>query len=327
MLTRSQDLHRVLEVIHTRVRSRRDGLDLLSNSPALIKALQKPQPPREILGAINIIFARLHYVGVEPNKASLLFGMLCAARAGSFEALQLYLSQAVSYGHKLALNDVRSVLQNLYKYVFEYYKEDNQSWIGRRRKQQLLRIVTGWQCDGVRQPGEKRRDTIFKIVRKGKVSQVSLWEYYTCMLRIAGGKDVLFGEWLDFNRPLPNLTSSGEDNNKTARSLSLVKKRIRIAGCFARNLVLANDAERAWQVIQDTDADVEAVDDTTWSLLLDHPQHIKSWQPAMAEKVIKKYEESIVEIEAAMGITWSGGEDGYHVTSRPKSAEGSHLAD
>ncbi|KAI4121946.1 MAG: hypothetical protein LQ347_006687 [Umbilicaria vellea] len=314
MLTHCQDIHRVLEVIHTRVRSRQDGLDLLSNSAALFEALQKSQHPVKILRAINIIFTRLHHVGVELNKASLVYGIQCAAHAGSFEALQLYLSQAFSYGHKLALHEFRSLMQNLYEYVIKNYKEDTRSWDGRRRKQQLLRVVTGWQCDGVRRPGEERQYSIHSVMRKFQGSEVSLWENHTCILRIAGGKDVLFDEWLDFNRPQPDPTSSGKDNNN---------ERIQIAGLFASNLVLANDAERAWQVIQDTGSDVGAVDDTTWSLLLDHPQHIRNWQAAMAEKVIKKYEESVVRIEAAMGITWSGGEDGYHITTnQEKSAEG-----
>lgn len=319
MLTRSQDIHRLLGVIHTRVRSRRDGLDLLSNTAALIEALQKPQSPFRILRAINIIFARLRYVGVEPNKELLVFGILSAARAGSFEALRRHLSQTVSHGYNLGRSEIRSLLQNLHEYLSEYYKEDNKSWDGRRRKQQLLQIVTGWQCDGVPRPGEERQHGICMVMQGFEIRQ---WEYYIFILRIAGGKDILVGEWLNFKRALPNLTSLGKDNISSARSLHPTDERIRIAGFFARNLVLANDAEGAWQVVQDTCSDVEAVDDTTWSLLLDHPQHIKSWQPAMAEKVLHKYEESIIEIEAAMGITWSGGEDGYHVSSnQDESAE------
>lgn len=310
MLTRSQDIHRLLGVIHTRVRSRRDGLDLLSNTAALIEALQKPQSPFRILRAINIIFARLRSVGVEPNKELLVFGILCAARGGSFEALRRHLSQSVSHDYNLSRSEIRSLLQNLHEYLSEYYQENNKSWDGRRRKQQLLQIVTGWQFDGVRRPGEERQHGIYMIMQGFEISH---WEYYTRILRIAGGKDVVVGEWLNFKRALPNLTSLGKDNISSAQPLHPTDKRIRIAGLFARNLVLANDAERAWQVIQDTCPDVEAVDDTTWSLLLDHPQHIQSWQPAMTEKVLNKYEESIIEIEAAMGITWSGGEDGYHV--------------
>lgn len=152
------------------------------------------------------------------------------------------------------------------------------------------------------------------------LATISLWEQYISLLRRVGGKDVVFSEWLSLKRSLPGLMFPDKHNNKTAGSAGIGDLG-QIAGYFAKSLVEADDAERAWQIIHDSGITVGAVSNPTWSLLLDHPQYIRSWQPEMAKKVLEKYEESIRKIEATMGIRWLGGADGYHVTTRESADE------
>ena len=293
------------DIINTQVLSHEDGLQLLSVSVALVKALEKTQAHSNGVHTFANIIARLHQVGVEPNKALLIAGIQCAARDGSFEALARYLNIAASGGYQLRFQQLLSLLGNLHSYLVVCGPELNQSWDGRRRKQQILRILTGWQY-GVRRSNEERQPAIFMAIKK---CEMCLWRRYISILRIVGGKDVVFGEWSNFKRSLLGL----EFPNKETAHLT------RIAGYFAVNLIRANDAERAWSVIQDSGFKIGALRNSTWSMLLDYPQYIRNWQPAMAaamaEKILKKYEECLVEIEATMGITWSGGEDGYHIAS------------
>ena len=314
----------VREIISTRVLSYQNGLELLSASVALIIAFKRPSSPStkgSVLCAFTAIIARLHRLGLEPNKALIKYGMWCAARAGSFEALARYLNIATSNSHWLGKKLLYSLLKGLHDYLPISDREVHQGLNGRRRKQQVLRILTGWQFDGVRRPDEERQPCLFMAMPR---SDLSLWKSYVALLRVVGGKDVVFGEWSNLKRSLPDLANPVKDHSATKQSSETdeLADAIAIAGFFARSLILLNDAERAWQVIHDCGSELGAVSDETWSMLLDYPQHIRSWQPEMAEKVLKKYEECVNKIEAAMGIAWVGGEDGYHIaTVQEETAE------
>ncbi|KAA6411494.1 MAG: hypothetical protein FRX48_04774 [Lasallia pustulata] len=313
----AKDIDHLREIISTRVLSHQDGVELLSASVALINALKKLRSPStegRVLCAFTATIARLHRLGVEPNEALIIFGIWCAARARSFEALARYLNIATSNSHRLGGRLLYSLLKGLHGYLPICDREVYQGLNGRRRKQQALRILTGWQFDGVRRPDEKRQPCLFMAMPR---SDLSLWKSYVSLLRGVGGKDVIFSEWSNFKRSLPGLANPVKDHSATTKSSGTVDlgDAIAIAGTFARSLILVDDAERAWQVIHDCGSELGAVSDETWSMLLDYPQHIRSWQPAMAEKVLKKYEECVNKIEAAMGIAWVGGEDGYHIAS------------
>ena len=73
--------------------------------------------------------------------------------------------------------------------------------------------------------------------------------------------------------------------------------------------VSANDAKCAWQVVRWSGC----VDDSAWSHFLDYPEHLKTWQYGMSERVLSKYESHLTTTEKQLGIFWSGGEDGFHV--------------
>ena len=319
-IAHSKNIYDLLELINFKVLSHVDGHLLLSLSEQLIIGLRNaPSTPAEF-AAFEIIFARLRYLRVEPNKALLITGLKYAARVGSFEALARYLTLLASHGHQIDAEQLRKLLWNLHDYLQKYTSETDQSWHSRRRKQQLLRILTGWQSGGVGRPKKERQLCLFMAISQ---HNVSYWDSYASLLRKVGGKDVVFGEWLSFKKSLPDHTVSVKDANDTARSAGTTNV-AEIACCFARSLIMADDVERAWQVIEDPDSELGAQDsgselgaisDRIWSMLLDHPQYITKWQPKMAEKVLKKYEEYIAQIEAAMHIRWVGGEDGYHVAS------------
>ncbi|MCJ1302287.1 hypothetical protein MMC08_005090 [Hypocenomyce scalaris] len=312
-LWHSEDIYQLLDTIGSQVVTHEDGLLLLSASTQLIQVLQRFRSSfteMRLLRAFNVIISRLHRVRVEPDKAMLLFGIRCAARAGSFEAMERYLNIFGSHDHQLGLSHLLLLLRELRSYLED--QKDQNGWEGRRRKQQLLRILTGLQYDGGSQPDEERQPCVFKTMPK---SDIPLWKLYISLLRLLGGKDVVFNEWLRFRRSPPDVANPETVDIGTSQLSDNERLADRIAGCFVRHLVWADDAERAWQVIQDSACNVEVIPGETWSLLLDHPEHIKTWVPAMAEKVLQKYEEDMIKIEVAMGIKWLGGEDGYHVAT------------
>ena len=84
-------------------------------------------------------------------------------------------------------------------------------------------------------------------------------------------------------------------------------------GLVCEGTVSANDAKCAWQVVRGSGCVAEMLDDSTWSRFLDYPEHLKTWQYGMSERVLSKYESNLTTIEKQLGICWSGGEDGFHV--------------
>ena len=61
-------------------------------------------------------------------------------------------------------------------------------------------------------------------------------------------------------------------------------------GLVCEGTVGANDAKCAWQVVRGSGCVAEMLDDSTWSRFLDYPEHLKTWQYGMSERVLSKYE-------------------------------------
>ena len=78
---------------------------------------------------------------------------------------------------------------------------------------------------------------------------------------------------------------------------------------------------QAWNVIQEFNASRDMVSDATWSLLLDYPQDLATWDTGMQNVILAKYEEMVSAIESAMGLQWHGGENGWHTTLQGESPE------
>ena len=96
----------------------------------------------------------------------------------------------------------------------------------------------------------------------------------------------------------------------------------RVIHLLVEHFINIGQPSKAWKVVQESKADRDLLSNLTWSLLLDYPQDLPTWDTGMQQVILAKYEEMISKIETAMGIEWQGGESGWHTPSRDQSDDG-----
>ena len=91
---------------------------------------------------------------------------------------------------------------------------------------------------------------------------------------------------------------------------------------FVQYFIDLGQPKQAWKVVQESKANRDMLSNSTWSLLLDYPQDLPTWDTGMQQVILAKYEEMVSKIEIAMGIEWHGGESGWHTPLRAQSDDG-----
>ncbi|MCJ1399049.1 hypothetical protein MMC11_002251 [Xylographa trunciseda] len=137
---------------------------------------------------------------------------------------------------------------------------------------------------------------------------------YLLILQKLAGAQAVFDKWLSFKES-PFWRESFEPTGGKATASKV------IVDSFVQVLVHSKHVEWAWQVIESSGMKLSEFSRTSLSGLLDYPELIRRWEAGMNEHALRKYEEHILRIEEAMGIRWSGGEDGYHSLQANMAAE------
>ena len=302
-----------------RLLTREDGHEFCQSFGSFVAALGKGMTLADngqILSCYNSILSRLSLLNVPLSNNLVSHGILLASAARTSTALKHYV-QLFAERQKLSRWSPHQIYQAVFNNLRDWVENDEfTGWDGFRRKLELLNLLTGWANDGVRKPNEVRQVSIHSIMqKKGTI----LRRNYLLCLRVLAGADAVFEEWLQFQRsPLWERIYTSDDGSKFSDGK-------RVADIFAKALLLANDPRRAWQVVRESKCEPQMLEDSTWSRLLDHPEHLHEWRDGMAEPILKKYEEYLVNIEKELGVRWSGGEGGSHIAideDQEEAAEG-----
>lgn len=108
------------------------------------------------------------------------------------------------------------------------------------RRQAVLNLVTGWECDGIPRPGEQRKPSFASLLAQDHNDNISLNLYpaYVIGLGQMGESKALWNEYKSLDDTLLPKALSGEQNSTSRACL------------FAMGFILANNPEHAGVVLR-----------------------------------------------------------------------------
>ncbi len=285
-----------LRLIQECVVNHKDGLQLCSISPDLVRALMRHWDQCTVVEALhdaNAITARLKHVGAPLPRELLRLFVIEAARRNSPAVVMGYISMVKSRNNG---NDGNQGNQPRWlpvtKLLIEFLKlglhrQASQGWNGGRKKKEWRHVI-----------------------------------------------QFLLSEWDQMEEPV------GGSIDAHVNQISNVN-----FNKFIQAFLSLGDVELAWQVARKYEHRFGPLGKETWKLLLDHPDYIRDWSPALVhhyeqqlkdlqrgtfgllfahpdlvtkwtpdlnEPVKMELERRLNQIESLMQIKWKGGENGYH---------------
>lgn len=168
-------------------------------------------------------------------------------------------------------------------------------WKGIRQQHGWIKAITGQATDRVRQ--SHRHAAFYHVFLPFGIQGL---KYYFRLLSRFCSSDVLFQDW--------QLTRKAYEADPSFFSQSIGF----IIFSYVQLLIARGHPKQAWQVA-DESSRLGVVDDKTWRLLLQYPEHLATWHQEMNKFVIPTLERNLKYIERQLGVMWTGGEDGCHV--------------
>jgi len=254
--------------------------------------------PVDRLNLYNATVGRLEMLDTPLSNDVYFWGIYLSAEARSTGGLNRYLRDNGCKSGLFAESQRGSILWSINRWVLS---DTFSGWEGRRRKQALLNLCSGWERKGVMQANETRQTSLRDMVIT--TNPVT----YFSILRTLGGIGALFDEWTGIKENWPKTLEN--DFNDPSQHLKLMQ----LVEGIVLALLEANAPERAWKVIGEAQCRSEDLMQSTWEGLLDYPEYIKSVSGDMSEHILRKYEHCLEQTERSLGIRWSGGETGFHL--------------
>ena len=263
------------------------------------KALGLPKPfdeRKQVLRTYNALVLRLAALNVPLNPKILEYGILLSAYARSTQALWHYGQLAKDN----ALQPVPSFIRFTLREIFQWCESSNGflGSEGQRTKSELLRLFTGQSLRPTDE--ENTRNNAFRSLIHPTNPAHST--YFFRILGSLSGTEELYRVWSEIFQKVDRQKKRGSSEDFKC-----------VANDAIQALVLAGGPQEAWAVFRDLKWDVASFSADTWTLLFEHPKYMMEWQPGMEGPVLEKYTNLIEGIERALGVTWTGGEDGGHV--------------
>ena len=284
-LDRVTNIQQLKYVIDKNLASKENASQLLSHMSALRLAflrLQAECSPMSLVIVLNAILIRIRRFGVVPDQPTLYFGLGLAARTGSLDVVSHYL-HAVEFQYEKRKGSSRGPAAKSLLHYLRYQSPEGPNY-GRA----MLEILTGWQNNGVAQPGEVRKPSVFELL---KGLPPPRWKVYLMLLREYGGKVALNAAWTELR--------SHQDKEFLVRT-------------FVHSYFTIEEPEKAWQVVLESGLRAEAIEPYTWSLLLASPEYLTGAVPGIYASITEECERQLLEIESALEVQWTGGENGIH---------------
>jgi len=253
--------------------------------------------PADTLRFYNAVVSRLEGMQVALGPQALFQGIYFAAEARSTTAMKRYLQPASNIGSEVSFAWIRDLLKSIDHWVAT---DPFTGWEGNRRKQELLDNMIGFKGIGTEGSHGVRQVCIHDM------TPASFEPNYLSIIRRLSNADVVFDHWLQFKSTKLQITSQDEPKD-------LQHSQDQIIQAYIQNFIQADDPKRAWQVLEESGCRSDALGESTWDDLLEHPEYIGKWQDGMGERMLHKYDEYLSRIERILGVRWSGGEDGFHL--------------
>lgn len=303
------------------------------------------------LQALNAIEARLRRLDVLLPPDVLRHGVRLAVRAAWPEAVKTYLDllEVPSHGRStMQPGNFNGLMREISKIT---KTQDFRGWKGQRSKLRWIAVITGLEVDRLYEPYGHRGACIFKLLPsydvKAWLSYLNLvrdlgnadliyceWMNFKQTEQfspaVAPSKDA------DEDRTMGSISHSADEEEGTAGGNGLTRIEAishspdgsldklegsklkqeadnRVVGnAFIQALAHHGDHERAWRIAYDLAYSYGGISDESWSLLLAEPRYLNDWIPELNRVVLRELKSSLMAIEAALGIRWTGGDSGFH---------------
>ena len=250
------------------------------------------------LYALNDIASRFKRADL-PVPASVIYhGLLASAREGLAPAFMNYLEMH---------DGSRTFVTNrTWEEIFEFILHSTtgaaaQGWHSQRQKQQWLRILTGWEAPDCKAPCKRQNPNLFGITGCDHpiVDAGSLMAKYFQLLFRLGDSKLQRDEWTSLRRDMQE------------RWTPKYHSYLRTVGIIIDALLIKNEPAEAWRVAFEY-LHIGGRLKHSWNTLLEHPEFLNEWHESMTPFALESLMNMLRNIEATMGIQWTGGENGYH---------------
>lgn len=179
---------------------------------------------------------------------------------------------------------------------------------GRWLKRDLLQVLLGFD-----DPDTERPYHLESFLDRDDWMYLHAWITVLARCKAVEQLHLEWGLWLtNPSRLYAKRLVTNVENSKSKN----ITTRIRGDYWFVEQMCYAGDVAKAWQILELTEIPFSNLRPTLQSMLLSEPEHATFWNDDVQEAMLRKYDEEMIKIEAAVGAEWiTTGPDGqgHHV--------------
>lgn len=270
---------------------------------ALYRCRENVSDP-EVLKTLSVLITRFKYADLNVDPAMLYMALKFAARSRSLPAMKKYLKLVRETGLEITSNVFRSVIA---KFSIGH-RGLGEIRNGRWRRQDLYEVLTGFE-DAKDLPKDQQYHLGAFLIRED-------WQYlhgWVAVLARCKASDLVWKEWLLWKE---------SDSRRSPRQLELkqggtvLDSKARGDYWFIEQMTYSGDAEKAWQMLKETDLSFRTLKTQVKDKLLEQVEHATIWNESVRQEMIEKYARDMKKIEGALGVKWVLGEvdgEGQHI--------------
>jgi len=246
------------------------------------------------LATITIIVLSLKRANLPVHHELLNLGAKFSARARSLGGMKRFLRELKTNETGMTKGNFRAIIAKFSVGKRGLGEIRNRRWLRR----DLLQVLLGFD-----DPDTERPYHLETFMDRDNWLYLHAW---ITVLSRCKAVDQLHKEW-DLWLDNPSRTSS-KQLFTTGKNVS---SRVRGDYWFIEQMCYAGDIAKAWQILCFTEIPFNDLRPAVQSMLLSEPQHATFWNADIQKAMMRKYEEEMCSIEAAIGATWvNTGPDG-----------------
>ena len=301
---------------HNTLRSYEDGQHLLSKE-WIFPAREEESSDRPAPAGFNAITARLHKLGLDLRPRNIFYGILCAYQDPAALKQYLMMLQTPRADDSLAVKEFAEFFEHI---APKLRKRRVSRWQKSIHDEQWFNVITGLADNELVRVNAPRELSLYDL---GPGLDLKHWGWYINVVDRILGIGTTYLEFLRFKNQ--GAAQSGFEEGDT----NFIKW---VLNPTVQHLAKGNDPEHAWELARELEDPSKGIHPRTWKALLAHPDYVRTWIPKMFPKMngskLESLEEQVMgmstsetlehevrQLEMDMGLSWRGGEDGYHTTT------------
>ena len=296
----------ILRIVAVAMQDRQIAISLTHLYEPIMRALYRCRinvSDPEVLNTLSAIITRFRYAGLKVEAQLLYMALKFAARSRSKESMRKYLKMIRESGLEMSSNVYRSVIA---KFSIGH-RGLGEIRNGRWKRSDLREVLLGFKgCEDL--PQEEQYHFGAFLDRED-------WQYlhgWVAVLARCRESQAVWEEWLLWRetkayREPRILVVTGEENIKRTSPTITMTNKLRGVYWFVEQMVFAGDIEKAWCILKETSVPFSRLKQRIRVRMLDEPEHVTTWDNAMQDELLRKYDWDLARIEQALGVAWKAG--------------------